>query len=92
MGVEADLRGIRPYDRGMILDAMEESLLHAPETETRNRKRLPKLVPPFESVPPIWELRAGEYRVFYDVNREERRVYVRAIRHKPPHRTTEEIL
>lgn len=92
VGVEEDLRAIRPYDRGMIVDTMEGSLTHAPDTETRNRKALPRLVPPFESVPPVWELRVGEYRVFYDVNREERRVYVRAVRHKPPHRTTEEIL
>jgi mRNA-degrading endonuclease RelE of RelBE toxin-antitoxin system len=34
----------------------------------------------------------GEYRVFYDVGEVERVVYVRAIRRKPPHRTTEEIL
>ena len=37
-------------------------------------------------------LRIGEFRVFYDVNEAEARVMVRAIRHKPPHKTTEEIL
>jgi len=35
-------------------------------------------VPPFEAVPPIWELRVGNYRVFCDVDDEEQRVYVRA--------------
>ena len=42
--------------------------------------------------PPIWELRVGEHRIFYDVNVEERTVYVRAVRRKAPHKTTKEIL
>jgi mRNA-degrading endonuclease RelE of RelBE toxin-antitoxin system len=50
------------------------------------------LSPPWEYVPPIWELRVGEHRVFYDVDEEAMVVIVRAIRHKPPHKTTEEIL
>ena len=45
-----------------------------------------------EAIPPIWQLRVGAFRVFYDVNEEERRVYVRAIRRKPAHLKTEEIL
>ena len=50
------------------------------------------LVPPWQHEPPVWELRVDEYRVFYDVDQEGSRVTVRAIRHKPPHTTTEEIL
>jgi mRNA-degrading endonuclease RelE of RelBE toxin-antitoxin system len=50
------------------------------------------LVPPWEHIEPVWELRVGEYRVFYDVNEETAVVMIRAIRHKPPHKTTEEIL
>ena len=91
-GVEKDLKKIRVYDRNMILDAVEKQLVHTPNVETKKRKMLVSLVPPFESVPPIWELRVGEYRVFYDVDEEEGKVYVRAVRKKPPHKTTEEIL
>ena len=91
-GVEKDLKKIRVYDRNRILDAVEKELAHTPNVETRRRKMLVSLVPPFESVPPIWELRVGEYRVFYDVSEEEGKVYVRAVRRKPPHQTTEEIL
>ncbi len=40
----------------------------------------------------MWEMRMGEYRVFYDVDDAERRVVIRAVRRKPPHATTEEIL
>jgi mRNA-degrading endonuclease RelE of RelBE toxin-antitoxin system len=53
---------------------------------------LPGLVPPFEAIPPIWELRIGDRRVFYDVDEEGRTVYVRAVRRKAPHATTEQIL
>ena len=67
-------------------------LTREPGVETRNRKQLVSLVPPFEAVPPVWELRIREYRVFYDVSEEERTVYVRAVRRKPSHRSTGEIL
>jgi len=50
------------------------------------------LIPPWDAVPPIWELRVGGYRVFYDVSEEGKTVYVRAIRRKPAARRTEEIL
>ena len=91
-GVENDLRSIPVYDRNVVLDAIEEQLMHTPGAETRNRKMLTSFVPPFESVPPIRELRVGEHRVFYDLDEEFRKVYVRAIRRKPPHKTTEEVL
>jgi mRNA-degrading endonuclease RelE of RelBE toxin-antitoxin system len=91
-GVEQDLKKIRAYDRNLILDAIESRLAHSPNVETRNRKRLECLVQSFAAVPPIWELRAGEYRIFYDVEEEEQKVYVRAIRKKPGHKTMEEIL
>jgi mRNA-degrading endonuclease RelE of RelBE toxin-antitoxin system len=53
---------------------------------------LVNLIPPWEAVSLIWELRVGEYRVFYDVSEVEETVYVRAIRRKPPGKRTEEIL
>jgi mRNA-degrading endonuclease RelE of RelBE toxin-antitoxin system len=92
IGVADDLAGMRAHDRGLILDKIEEQLTHQPTQVTRNRKPLPGLAPPWQHEPPVWELRVGEHRVFYDVNAEEQRVVVRAIRHKPPHKTTEEIL
>ena len=41
---------------------------------------------------PIGELRVGTCRVFCNVDEQKEVVYVRAIREKPPHKTTEEIL
>lgn len=90
--VEIDLKKLSAYHRKAVLDAIEIQLRAEPTTETRNRKQLASLVPPWTAEPPIWELRVGEYRVFYDVSEEESVVYVRAVRRKPPGKTTEEIL
>ena len=90
--VKEDLKGLRAYDRRFLLDAIERQLTHTPNVATKQRKLLHHLVPPFEAIPPIWQLRVGIFRVFYDVSEEERRVYVRTVRRKPPHLKTEEIL
>jgi mRNA-degrading endonuclease RelE of RelBE toxin-antitoxin system len=91
-GVAEDLAGLRAFDLARILDEIEQQLTEQPTQETRNKKLLPGLKPPWDHELPVWELRAGEYRVFYDVDDAERLVTVRAIRRKPPHATTEEIL
>jgi len=42
-------------------------------------------------VRPVWQLRVGEFRVFYDVDEEQEAVIVRAVRWKG-RKITEEIL
>ncbi len=91
-GVEEDLRKIRIYYRNQILDAIEKQLTHEPDTRTRNRKLLENLIPPWQTVASIWELRVGEYRVFYDVSPTESVVHVRAVRRKPRGAKTEDVL
>ena len=91
-GVAQDLAGLRAFERTRILDQIEEQLTHQPTQETRNKKLLPGLKPPWDQELPVWELRVEEYRVFYDVDKTKHVVTVRAIRHKPPHATTEDIL
>ena len=92
-GVEEDLRSIRIYYRNQILDPIEKQLAHEPDTSTRNRKLLENLIPPWQTVAPIRELRVGEYRVFYDVSpADEPVVYVRSVRRKPRGTKTEDIL
>jgi mRNA-degrading endonuclease RelE of RelBE toxin-antitoxin system len=90
--VVQDLRGIPAFHRARIVAAIEEQLGRAPTVATRNRKPLVNLIPPWPADPPIWELRVGAYRVFYDVDQEEQVVSVRAIRRKPSGQTTGEIL
>lgn len=91
-GVTDDLANLRAYDRKHILDRLEKQLKDEPTKKTRNRKPLPGLIPPWEYLEPVWELRIGAYRIFYDVDEGNRLVMIRAIRSKPPHKTTEEIL
>ena len=91
-GVGHDLKRIRADHRSLILERIQEMLTQEPTVETRNRKQLVNLVPPFEAIAPVWELRIREYRVFYDVSEEEKIAYIRAIRRKPAHRSSGEIL
>ncbi len=90
--VERDLLPLRAYHRKAVLDAIDRQLRHEPLTGTRRRKPLPGLIPPWEHVPPVWQLRVGEYRVFYDVDEDNRVVKVRAIRRKAAHKVTKDIL
>lgn len=87
-----ELSNIRAFERRPILEAIRQQLTYEPTVITRNRKLLESLIPNFESVPPIWELRVGEYRIFYDVDEAEKIVYIRAIRRKIPEQTTEDIV
>src|SRR5690349_850233 len=80
----AELKAIPVFNRRQITEAIDEQLPHQPAVPTRNRKLLENLQPTFECEPPVWELRVGSYRVFYDVDEENQTVTVRAIRDKPP--------
>jgi mRNA-degrading endonuclease RelE of RelBE toxin-antitoxin system len=91
-GVAEDLAALRAYDRTQVLDHIEDQLRRQPTQETRHKKILVGLIPPWDYVEPVWQLSIGEYRVFYDVDEVSSVVVVRAIRFKPPHQTTEEIL
>jgi mRNA-degrading endonuclease RelE of RelBE toxin-antitoxin system len=88
----SNLKSMRVYDRRRIVDEIGEQLSHQPTMETRNRKLLPGLVPDFVHESPIWELRLGDYRVFYDVDESSSTVYVRTIRPKEHGQTTKEII
>jgi mRNA-degrading endonuclease RelE of RelBE toxin-antitoxin system len=86
-----EVEGLRAYDQRRIVAEMEEQLSHQPAVVTRRRKCLAALTPSFEHVPPVWELRVGEFRVFYDVDNEALLVHVRAVRRKEPRQRTEDI-
>lgn len=92
VGAGDDLKRLRAYDRARVLDGIETQLAKSPDRETRNKKLIENIVPPFEATPPVWQLRIGDFRVYYDVNQEHGTVFVRAVRRKLPHRTTGETL
>ena len=69
----ANLKRLRKPDQQMILDTISQQLPHQPDHSTRHRKRLEEnpLAP--------WELRVGNWRVFYDVDAGKKLVAVLAI-------------
>ena len=85
-----ELQAIRVFYRRKILDAIDLQLSQEPTVETRNRKALIGLQAHFEHAVPLWELRVGEFRVYYDVDEGGQKVIIRAVRQKPPHSTTEQ--
>ena len=91
-GLSATYESFQPITSAKILAAIHTHLTHNATTPSKRRKLLVNLIPPWEAVPPIWELRVGAYRVFYDVSEADEIVSVRAIRHKPRDKRTEEIL
>ena len=90
-GAVQDLKRLRAHDRTRVVDEIERCLLERPREPSRNRKELTALVPPWEHVPPVWELRVDDFRVFYDVDARARLVVVRAVRRKG-RSTTKEIV
>lgn len=66
-----DLDAMRKYEATQIADAMERHLLHRPTKESQRRiKRLRGIDHP------DYRLRIGDYRVFYVVDEDARRVDV----------------
>jgi mRNA-degrading endonuclease RelE of RelBE toxin-antitoxin system len=85
------LDALRAFDRNRILDHIEYQLGSSPTVVTARRKLLVGATPSFEHVQPVWQVRVGDYRVIYDVDRREHIVIVRAVLHKGK-KTTGEIL
>jgi len=86
-----ELESFRAFDQRRVLAEIRELLAHEPRTPTRRRKCLIDLTPSFDHELPVWELRVGEFRVFYDLADEEKLVHIRAVRRKQPEQTTEDI-
>ncbi|HEY3169900.1 MAG TPA: type II toxin-antitoxin system mRNA interferase toxin, RelE/StbE family [Thermoanaerobaculia bacterium] len=87
----ADIKRLRATVRARIVEEIEKQLSYEPTVETRRRKRLEGLEPPWKHTPPVWQLRVSDWRVFYDVDDRVKTVIVRAVR-KKRQKQTEEIL
>jgi mRNA-degrading endonuclease RelE of RelBE toxin-antitoxin system len=65
---ERDVDELRVFDARQIVAAIGD-LQYEAETRTRQRKPLRNVIP---SVPDAsWEVRVGEYRVFYEVRKDQ---------------------
>ena len=96
---------LRASEVRQIVDTVDEQLTHEPERVSKRKKMIrPEEDLPFEHAEPVWQLRVGDYRVFYDMAEPEPEtedaqqppcegvVKIRAVRHKPGHKTTRDIL
>ncbi len=81
-----ELESLRAYDRVWILTAIGRHLSEAPGQMGRRKKRLDFVAGGF-----VYQLRVGEFRVFYDVCEDQGVVVVRHVRRKG-RRTTGELL
>jgi mRNA-degrading endonuclease RelE of RelBE toxin-antitoxin system len=70
------VRYLKKRDQAIIIDAIADQLTYEPNRPTTHRKSLED-----NQVAP-WELRVGDFRVFYDVNIDEQVVEVVAVGHK----------
>jgi mRNA-degrading endonuclease RelE of RelBE toxin-antitoxin system len=67
------LRNIRKHTQKIIIEGIRKQLYYEPTTQTKNRK-------PLRHNPlSRWELRIGNYRVFYDVSEESETVEIKAV-------------
>jgi len=90
-GAVTDLEELPVSRRATVVDEIERHLSTAPAVPSRSRKELVGLVPPWDQVRPVWQLRVGVYRVFYDVDPDGSVVIILAVRLKG-RKTTGEIL
>ena len=67
------LKAFPKRDQQIILHAIQVNLTIDPDRETRRKKKLE------ENVLAPWELRVGNFRVFYDIDQENRLVVIVAI-------------
>ena len=64
---------LRKRDQQIVVDAIAAQLTHQPDQPTAHRK-------PLEDNPIApWELRVGDFRVFYDINHDVQVVAVVAV-------------
>ena len=75
-----DLRYFRQYDQSIVVNAVDTQLTTEPLVATRNRKPL------HPNNLSQWELRVGDFRVFYDVDATASLVTVKAVGHKDHNR------
>jgi mRNA-degrading endonuclease RelE of RelBE toxin-antitoxin system len=68
-----DIGWFKKRERKIIVDGIADQLHRDPAGETRNRKRLRP------NATSEWELRIEKYRIFYDLNHEERVVEVKVV-------------
>jgi mRNA-degrading endonuclease RelE of RelBE toxin-antitoxin system len=81
----ADVRSLRAFDQRKVLEGIEQHLTFQPRFVSRSRIKI--MVQPFWS---RYRLRLDDFRVYYDVDEESRRVHVLRVLRKITESTPEE--
>ena len=72
----ADLKLLKKAERRSIMSELEANLIKEPAVETRNLKKLrPNQLAE-------WELRLGDFRIFYDVDPDNALIKIQAVGYK----------
>ncbi|WP_448545161.1 type II toxin-antitoxin system RelE family toxin [Roseiflexus sp.] len=69
-----DIAYFKKYERVIIVEGIEQQLMHEPLREARNRKPMKE-----NTLQAEWELRIGSYRVFYNVETSSTTVVILAV-------------
>jgi mRNA-degrading endonuclease RelE of RelBE toxin-antitoxin system len=87
-----DLRRLPVHVQRRIVAAMNAELKHHPTSHQPPRKLLaPDLDSGIVTSAPVWQLRVGDYRIFYDVDEVRRVVMAQRVARKG-RKTTREVL
>ncbi len=73
---KADLYYYTAFERKIITEEIRPQLVYQPSVETKNRKKLR------DNPVASWELRAGKYRIFYEMDEASQKVTVIGTGHK----------
>src|SRR2546423_14392425 len=72
----ADLKLLKKAERRSIMSELEAKLIKEPAVETRNLKKLrPNQLAE-------WELRIGDFRIFYDVDQDNSLIKIQTVGYK----------
>jgi mRNA-degrading endonuclease RelE of RelBE toxin-antitoxin system len=83
---------LKTFDQRRVADAITAKLIFGPELPSHGKKNLGNEPANFTYVPPLWELRVAEWRVFYTASLDDKLVLVCGVRRKPPNLTTSQVL
>jgi len=90
---DSQMLKLRAFDQRRITVGIRDQLLAEPDVGTKNRKCLGyNVTTAFEFIPPLWELRIGSCRVFYEVDVSAQLVTIHSVLLKSGNLTTQEIL
>ena len=87
-----DLKNLSASIRRSVFDGLEIHLRNEPDVQTGKIKGIAGISAEWAQSKPFWQLRVGQHRVFYEVDREKETVLVLAVRLKSPHKQMEDIV